>query len=280
MYANRIEALFTWLGGGEWQELGERHERSTHALAGAVVLLGAALAWLVSAGRRLVDGLADGGRHPADLGVRSAGRGRQPRDLQWSDAGRAGLAGRAAVGVAVGVVVGELAAVVLFSGSIDRLLDGRAAARGDSTPAVAQASAELDQAPGGAHRTRRRGGRALQLRDEALVVARCEYNPSPDCPQNHITGCPAPGPKPVRRTTFSRTRSDSWTPRRRTATACTRTRTPRSLQMNRRWTGPHRRQRRRSGSRPGLALGGDERAHLRESGAMYCAWRRSHSSRC
>ncbi len=37
--------------------------------------------------------------------------------------------------------------------------------------------------------------RALQLRDEALVVARCEYNPSPACPQTHITGMPGAGPE-------------------------------------------------------------------------------------
>ncbi|EFG79311.1 hypothetical protein HMPREF0591_0769, partial [Mycobacterium parascrofulaceum ATCC BAA-614] len=42
-------ALLTWLGGGQARELGERHERSTHAITGAVVLAGAALAWLVAA---------------------------------------------------------------------------------------------------------------------------------------------------------------------------------------------------------------------------------------
>jgi hypothetical protein len=44
----RVEGPLTWLGGGHWRELSERHERSTHAVAGAVVVLGAALAWLVS----------------------------------------------------------------------------------------------------------------------------------------------------------------------------------------------------------------------------------------
>ena len=48
MSANRIAQSLTWLGGGEWRELGERHERSTHVIAGVVVLLGAALAWLFS----------------------------------------------------------------------------------------------------------------------------------------------------------------------------------------------------------------------------------------
>ena len=42
MSANRIAQSLTWLGGGEWRELGERHERSTHVIVGVVVLLGAA----------------------------------------------------------------------------------------------------------------------------------------------------------------------------------------------------------------------------------------------
>ena len=44
---SRIEGLLAWLGGGHWRELGERHERSNHAVAGAVVAFGAALAGLV-----------------------------------------------------------------------------------------------------------------------------------------------------------------------------------------------------------------------------------------
>ena len=43
-FASWIEGPLTWLGGGHWRELGERHERSTHAVAGAVVLFGAVLA--------------------------------------------------------------------------------------------------------------------------------------------------------------------------------------------------------------------------------------------
>src|ERR1700759_3995562 len=46
---SRVEGVLAWLGGGHWRELGERHERSTHAVAGVVVLLGAVLAWLVAA---------------------------------------------------------------------------------------------------------------------------------------------------------------------------------------------------------------------------------------
>lgn len=43
-----IEGLLTWLGGGHWRELGERHERSTHAVAGVIVAVGAALAGLLA----------------------------------------------------------------------------------------------------------------------------------------------------------------------------------------------------------------------------------------
>ena len=45
---SRIEVWLTWVGGGERRELNERHERSAHAVAGVIVLLNAALAWLVT----------------------------------------------------------------------------------------------------------------------------------------------------------------------------------------------------------------------------------------
>ena len=138
MSTNRIAESLTWLGGGEWRELGERHERSTHVIAGVVVLLGAALAWLVS-----TLAVAEARHMPMAVVVpltlvfgllvgsvsRAIASGPTPG---WS-----GIVGRAFVAIAVGVVVGELAAVVLFSGSI-----GRARPR-----------------PAGTLRTRRRGGR-------------------------------------------------------------------------------------------------------------------------
>jgi hypothetical protein len=194
--ANRIAQSLTWLGGGEWRELGERHERSTHVIAGVVVLLGAALTWLVSA-------LAIIGATQAPLALtvpltfafgllvgaiaRAVASG---PTRGWS-----GVAGRAAVAVAVGAVVGELAAVVLFSGSIDRILDERAARNADATPAVAQASAELDGTRQARTALDAAVDQASGQRDEALVVARCEYNPSPACPQTHITGVPGTGPE-------------------------------------------------------------------------------------
>jgi hypothetical protein len=194
--ANRIAQSLTWLGGGEWRELGERHERSTHVIAGVVVLLGAALTWLVSA-------LAITGATHAPMALTvsltfASGLlvGAIARAIASGPThGWSGVAGRAAVAVAVGAVVGELAAVVLFSGSIDRLLDERAARNADATPAVAQASAELDRTRQARTALDAAVDQASRERDEALVVARCEYNPSPACPQTHITGVPGTGPE-------------------------------------------------------------------------------------
>jgi hypothetical protein len=105
--------------------------------------------------------------------------------------GWSGTLGRAAVAVAVGAVVGELAAVVLFSGSIDRVLDERAAASA-GLGHTRQERTALDTAVEAAgHR-----------RDEALVVARCEFHPSPACPQTHITGVPGAGPETRTATDF------------------------------------------------------------------------------
>ena len=203
MSANRIAQSLTWLGGGEWRELGERHERSTHVIAGVVVLLGAALAWLFSA-----LAITEATHAPAAVivsltlafGVLIGAIARAI--ASGPTRGWPGFVGRAAVGVAVGAVVGELAAVVLFSGTIDRLLDERAARSTDATPAVAQASAELDRT----HTARTALDAAVEdagrQRDEALVVARCEYNPSPACPQTHITGVPGTGPETRTATDF------------------------------------------------------------------------------
>lgn len=105
------------------------------------------------------------------------------------------LIGRGAVAVLVGVVVGELAAVVMFSGSIDRRIDEQAARTADSMPAVAQASSDIT----GLRNARTALDASVEAarghRDQALVIARCEYNPTPTCPQTTITGVPGPGPE-------------------------------------------------------------------------------------
>ena len=195
-FVSRVEGRLTWLGGGHWRELGERHERSTHAVAGAVRVFGAVLAWLVaglamSESTRwstlavvplaLVFGLLVGA---VTRGVASG-----------PDKGWPAMAGRAAVAVAVGVVVGELAALVFFSSSIDHRLDERALRNADSAPAVAQASASLQQSRDARGRLDTAVEQARQHQDQALVIARCEYNPTPACPQTRITGVPGAGPE-------------------------------------------------------------------------------------
>ncbi len=193
---SRIEALLTWLGGGHSRELAERHERSAHAVAGAVVLLGAVLAWAVAS---VAVSQATAWPVPAVLPltlvfgllVGAVTRG----TVAAPHRGRRGIAGRAAVAFATGVVVGELAALVLFTGSIDHRLDEAALRNADSTPAVAQAAASLQQTRDARAALDRAVDGAREQQDKALVVARCEYHPTPACPQTRITGDPGAGPE-------------------------------------------------------------------------------------
>lgn len=190
----RLAALLTWLGGGDWDELAERHERSAHAVAGVVVLLNAALTWLVA-----TLAVVESSRWPAPavlpmtlvFGVLVGALSRAVA----SGPARGSLIGRAAVALAVGVVVGELAALVMFAGSIDRRLDEQAAHHAQSDPAVAQSAAELQRLRDARSSLDEAVDDARARRDEALVVARCEYHPTPACPQTHITGVPGVGPE-------------------------------------------------------------------------------------
>jgi hypothetical protein len=194
--ASRVAGLLTWLGGGHWRELAERHERSTHAVAGAVVLVGAVLAWLVAS-----LAVSESARWPmlavvaltlffgVLVGAVTRGTASGP------DRGWPGIAGRAAVAIAIGVVVGELAALVVFAGSIERRVDERALRNADSSPAVAQAAASLQQARDARTSLDNAVQQAREHQDQALIVARCEYNPTPACPQTRITGVPGPGPE-------------------------------------------------------------------------------------
>ncbi|OBK31536.1 hypothetical protein A5634_13145 [Mycobacterium asiaticum] len=171
------------------------------AITRAPVLLGAALAWLVAA---LAVGSSVGAAMPTMpmwaivaltlvfgllVGAVTRGIAGGP-DLDWR-----GLAGRAAVAVAVGVVVGELAALVMFSGAVDHRLEEKALRTADTAPAVAQATASLQQARASRSALDTAVEQARGQLDNALVVARCEYNPSPACPQTRITGIPGRGPE-------------------------------------------------------------------------------------
>ncbi|MEO3761042.1 DUF4407 domain-containing protein [Mycobacterium sp. B14F4] len=190
-----VAASLIWLGGGERRERGARHERSTLISAGVVVLVAAMLAWLVAAAA-----LAGPTSWPtvAVVAVTSTFGllvGALSRTIASGVVHGSGVVGRAAVAVAVGLVVGELAAVVVFSGSIDRLLDAQAARTAESAPAAAQAAADLDRTRAARGELDAAVEQAVRRRQEALVVARCEFNPRPDCPQTFITGVPGAGPE-------------------------------------------------------------------------------------
>ncbi|EUA37727.1 hypothetical protein I549_3380 [Mycobacterium avium subsp. avium 2285 (R)] len=162
-------------------------------MAGAVVLLGSALAWLVA-------GLAAAGRWPLPALVPATlvfGLlvGAIVRGTAAPAAGANRPVARGAVAAAVGVVVGELAALVILSGPIDQRLDEQASRTADSAPAVVTASATLRQAEEARAALDGAVAQARDRQDRALVVARCEYHPTPGCPQTRITGVPGPGPE-------------------------------------------------------------------------------------
>jgi hypothetical protein len=168
MSANGIVQLLTWLGGAlAWLVATLAIIESTEVSLAVAVPLTFVFGLLVAAVSRAVASGPTGG---------------------WSR-----IVGRAAVAIAVGAVVGELAAVALFSGSIDRSLN---------EPAVAQASAELEQSRQARTALDAAVDEASRKRDDALVVARCEFNPSPACPQTRITGQPGAGPETRTATDF------------------------------------------------------------------------------
>jgi len=188
--------MLTWVGGGERRELAEQHERSAHAVAGVVVILNAALAWLVT-----TVAVREATRWPVlavmpltlvfGVLVGAITRGIASGPIS----GLRAIVGRGLVAVAVGVVVGESAALAVFAGSIDRQLALQAGRNADSAPAVVQASTSLAQLRDTRVALDKAVDTARVHRDEALVVARCEYHPTPACPQTRITGVPGSGPE-------------------------------------------------------------------------------------
>jgi hypothetical protein len=194
-----IVAWLTWLGGGDRLELNERHERSTHAVAGVVVLVNVALTWLVTtlavipavhlsapvvAPFTLVFALLVGATARAIATGPTRGA-----------AGRGVTAMAVVLVMALGGVVGEFGALALFSGSIDRVIQQQAARNAVSAPAVVRQSTNLQQMREARVALDQAVDAARTHRDEALVVARCEYHPTPACPQTRITGVPGSGPE-------------------------------------------------------------------------------------
>jgi hypothetical protein len=194
-----IVAWLTWLGGGDRLELNERHERSTHAVAGVVVLVNVVLTWLVTTLAvmpavhtsapvvvpfTLVFALLVGATARAVATGPTHGAAR--RGATWM---------AVVLVLALGGVIGEFAALAVFSGSIDHVIQQQAARNADSAAAVVQQSNNLQQMREARAAADQDVDAARAHRDEALIVARCEYHPTPACPQTRITGVPGSGPE-------------------------------------------------------------------------------------
>lgn len=108
---------------------------------------------------------------------------------------RAALPSRFLIAGLVGLVVGELVSVLALSGAISGRLSEDADRAAASAPAVRAAQAELDAARADRTSLDAAVTEAAARRDQALVVARCEYRPGPTCPQTSITGVPGRGPE-------------------------------------------------------------------------------------
>ncbi len=104
-----------------------------------------------------------------------------------------GTAGRVALAVAIGLLVGELAAMTLFSNAISQRMAGEAATRAAGTPAVTVAQGQLNALRASRGTLDAAVDSARQRRDDAQVVARCEYHPTPACAQQPVTGVPGDG---------------------------------------------------------------------------------------
>lgn len=193
----------TWLGGAG-SGIIDRHERAAYATTGVVVLMfatvcGAIVATATAQGRwpviavilatviavALAGALA---RASATAPLPSGREGRRPR---FGDAPIA----RIAPAVLAGVVVAELACTVLLGGAVDRRLDDSARRDAESATAVVAARGTFDQARADRSALDRAITQARTDIGQALIVARCEYNPGPQCPRNEITGVPGLGPE-------------------------------------------------------------------------------------
>ncbi|MEW1739593.1 DUF4407 domain-containing protein [Nocardia beijingensis] len=192
-----VTGLFTWLGGGRTSAITDRHERAGYAVTGAVVLLFAAISGAVA-------GLATASAWPWSAALVSgiviaALTGALARALATARPSggpdRVGSIARVAVAVLAGGLLAELAAIVLFSGSVDRELEQQAQRSLDSAPRVVAAQAELDRARADRAALEQAIAMAQNDIDHALVIARCEFNPTPECPRTRITGVPGRGPE-------------------------------------------------------------------------------------
>lgn len=201
--------ILTWLGGGlasprrqdpeTGADLAFNHEQGGYVVTGAAVALFAAIAGIVTAAA-LAAAAGIGAFAVVALalvaGVAAGALGRALATTRpGASAYRVGLAARIGVGVLAGVLVAELASTVLLGGTVERELDVRAQASAENAPGVVAARTEFDRAAADRAALDVSIAKAQADIDRALVIARCEYNPTPECPQTRITGVPGRGPE-------------------------------------------------------------------------------------
>ncbi|MEV0058302.1 DUF4407 domain-containing protein [Nocardia sp. NPDC050718] len=203
-----MTGTLTWLGGGlasprrrdseTGSDLAYNHEQGGYVVTGAAVLLFAAVAGIVTAAAlAAADGIGAFAVVALALvvAVAAAALGRALATTRPGAADRVGTAARIGVGVLAGVLVAELASTVLLGGTVDRELDVRAQASAENAPVVVAARTEFDRASADRAALDVSIAKAQADIDRALVIARCEYNPTPECPQTRITGVPGRGPE-------------------------------------------------------------------------------------
>ncbi|NUS44655.1 MAG: DUF4407 domain-containing protein, partial [Mycobacteriaceae bacterium] len=197
MGQRRIGTVLVWLGGGQ-DESATASERAGYQLGGVLLALAGVLTWLVAtAAVAASTSVAPAVLLPFTVvfGVIVAAVARALATGPRTSRAQA-VVGRATVAVFLGVLVGELAAVSLFSGAVDRSLDAAADRRAAATPAVVQADRTLNQLKTNRTHLDDAVNDARGYVDRMLVIARCEANPgSTLCPREKVTGVPGDGPE-------------------------------------------------------------------------------------
>lgn len=200
-----VTGMFIWLGGGQPTEAADGYERTGYTVTGVAVTLFALVTGGIAAAAlgsgdwpapavvpaALVAGVLAGLIGRALAGAEPTARPDRPAGAPNT---RAVLL-RVGVALAAGILVAELATTVLFAGTVDRVLDERAATNATTAPAVRTAQDDLDRATTERTALDRTIAQATTEIDTALIVARCEFNPTAECPQTKITGVPGRGPE-------------------------------------------------------------------------------------
>jgi hypothetical protein len=171
-----VTSFLSWLGGGSPREITDPADAAGYRTAGFLVALNVLLTWAVLGA--VIGGTVAGWVVTVAAGLSVGGLGRALASSA-ADAHPARRAlrevGGGLVAVLVGLVLGELAALAVLVGSpVGQPVNALLAQRAGLDRAVADAAAR---------------------RDQALVIARCEYHPGPGCPTNEITGVPGAGPQ-------------------------------------------------------------------------------------